>query len=104
MSNWNPVTHPYRAMWYIHSSTPGCYGWSTAIAGMFATLEEAQAAMCDSQIPRRAIKYGVIDFAKNAGTWARNGGWKKVGGRIYPQELHNAHVITFKRNRKASQG
>lgn len=68
MSNWNPQTHPYRALIILNTNAPGCYGWRAEVRGTFATAEEAQAALTD--LPRNT-RYAAIDRAtKNA--------WKRV--------------------------
>jgi hypothetical protein len=95
MSNWNPVTHPFRAMWIVNTDAPGLHGWSAYVVGCYATENEARTALFADR-PRR-IRYGQVDRALNPATWQKNGGWARVGARVYPPVLDNGHVIAYKR-------
>jgi hypothetical protein len=55
MSNWNPVTHPFRAMWIVNTDAPGLHGWSAYVVGCYATENEARTALFADR-PRRMLR------------------------------------------------
>lgn len=97
---WIPTQAPYRATWIQNTNAPGLHGWTARVVGCYATEAEAVEALFANR-PKN-VRYGVIDFAKNAATWQDNGSWKQVGSKFSPPVLHNAHVIAYKRAAKVA--
>lgn len=99
-SKWNPTAAPFRATWIVNTNSPGLHGWAAHVVGCYATEAEALEALFANR--PKYVRYGVIDFAKNAATWCKNGSWKQVGSKFYPPTLHNGHVIAYKRALRAA--
>ena len=75
---WNPEQEPYRVLWAVQTSAPGCYGWRHD-SRTFPTEQQARDAMNKPFGP--GVTSATVQIAVNAATWAKNGKWKQIAKR-----------------------